>query len=294
MELIKPQKQKVWKWPAAINFTFGGLGTGMYILAWLANAPAQSEWLSLFLAGNANWLSIAFSAGVFKLIGLILATLGFLALTTEAGRPLRGINLFRHMRRSWMSRETLAFFTFGALGGLDWLFPNATLRALAVVAALALVLCQGMIVYRARGVTAWNTPLMPWYFGASAWSSGAGLYVLVASVLGVPAPNQILFFTLVGALVNVAVWLVYLYTSNGYFRAAVRELRQTDALLLGVGVGHILPALLLAVVTFANFGLGSALVAASGACLVIGAFTQKFGIIMRAGYLRAILLKVRA
>lgn len=291
MELIKPQKQKVWKLPAAINFTFGGIGAGMYIVAWLANAPEQSEWLSLFRAGNANWFALALGAGIFKLLGPALAALGFIALTTEAGRPQRGINLFRHLRRSWMSRETLAFAIFAPLAGLDFLFPNATLRALAVIAALALMICQGMIVYRARGVIAWNTELMPWIFIASGWSSGAGLYVLVCAARDIFVPNPILFFAITGALVNIALWLVYVYVADGYFRDAVRELRAADSLALTGLIGHALPIFLLALVAFSNLEFENALIAASGAGLIIGAFAQKFGIILRAGYLRAIMLE---
>lgn len=292
MELIKPQKQQVWKLPAVLNFTFGGLGAGMYIAAWLANTPEKGEWISFFLADNANWLSIALPSAMFKLLAPALVALGFIALTTEAGRPQRGINLFRHLRRSWMSRETLAFAIFAPLAGLDWIFPNAVVRALAVIAALALVTCQGMIVYRARGVMTWNIELMPWYFVAASWSSGAGLYVLIAAALNVFVPNQIIFFAITGALVNTAVWLMYVFTSDGYFRDALRDLRAWDSLALVVGVGQALPALLLGIIAFSKLDFENMLIAAAGACLIAGAFVQKFGIILRVGYLRAIVLNV--
>ncbi|MBI3914696.1 MAG: polysulfide reductase NrfD [Chloroflexi bacterium] len=292
MELIPPQKQKVWKWPAATNFTLGGIGTGLYIAAWLANAPEKSEWLSLFLAGNANWFALAFNAALFKLLAPALVAIGVIALTSEAGRPQRGINLFRHLRRSWMSRETLAFALFAPLAGLDFLFPNPILRALAALSALALMVCQGMIVYRARGVMTWNTQLMPWFFIASGWSSGAGLYVLVSALAGQFIGDPILFFAITGAVVNLVLWLLYLQDADENFRAALRELRQAESLAQSVVIGHALPAVVLLYVVVALPEMKDALIAAAGIALLIGAFTQKFGIILRAGYLRAIRLAV--
>src|SRR5574341_607336 len=130
MQLIKPQLQKVWKWPAATNFTTGGIGAGFYLVGLVLGLPRDQDWLAPFLAGQA-WLLPAVWAALFKLVGPAFVGAGFIALTTEAGRPQRGINLFRHLRRSWMSRETLAFVIFAPFAALDWLMPNPIARAVA-------------------------------------------------------------------------------------------------------------------------------------------------------------------
>ncbi|RME43027.1 MAG: hypothetical protein D6791_16450, partial [Chloroflexi bacterium] len=113
MELIRPIKQTVWRWPAVAQFTLGGMGTGFYLLGLLIAARSGGDMPESFVL-----------AAVFKLLGPALAALGFLALTTEAGRPSRGHNLLRHLRRSWMSRETLAGAVFIPAAFLDWLFPQ--------------------------------------------------------------------------------------------------------------------------------------------------------------------------
>jgi hypothetical protein len=74
MELIGPQKQKVWKLPAVINFSCGGIGTGFYLVAF-----------ALMQAPGGDWLHTLLGTALFKLPGPALVGLGFLALTTEAG-----------------------------------------------------------------------------------------------------------------------------------------------------------------------------------------------------------------
>lgn len=298
MELISPQKQRVWKLPAVVNFSLGGMGTGLYLLALFVSLPADGNWLQALLSGSAVWFSLAFAATVFKLLGVALAGLGFVALTMEAGQPQRGINLFRHLRRSWMSRETLAFFLFAVFAGLDWLLPNPLLRALAAASAFFLMLAQGFIVYRARGVTAWNTPLMPLYFITCGVLTGAGLMLVVFNFMRVFVPlTSAVSFAWVGilaAVLNLAVWIIYLRTTDAAFQKAVAELRTQKALWQIVGVGHVLPALLLIPMAIGLVTPQGVLVLPlellAGALLIFGGVRQKYGIILEAGYLRAIVL----
>lgn len=296
MELIASQKQRVWKLPAVVNFTMGGIGTGFYLLALLVVLPANGEWLQAFLAGQADWFSIAFIAAIFKLVGVGCAGIGFIALTTEAGQPQRGINLFRHLRRSWMSRETLAFFLFAAFAGLDWLFPFVALRALAAAAALFLMIAQGFILYRARGVITWNTPRVIFYFVTCGFMTGAGLMLIVFNGVNFFTPLSSAFsFAAIGfaaALFNLALWFIYLRSSDAAFQKAVAELRTQKALLQIVGIGHVLPALLLGIVVIANgaIAFSGLLEIIAGALLIFGGARQKYGIVLEAGYLRAITL----
>lgn len=290
MELIGAQMQRVWKLPAVVNFSCGGIGTGFYLVGLLL-APAP----------GGNWLQSLLVSAPFKLLGPALVGFGFLALSTEAGRPMRGFNLFRHLRRSWMSRETLAAAIFLPAAGLDWMFPNPGLRAIAAVAALALMLCQGFIVYRARGVTAWNTPLMPLLFTTSGLASGTGLALIVVPLFVgfssqiVYAELPLAFVGLVTAGLNASVWLVYSNLPGDAFRKATAVLHRGDRLALVIGVGHVLPMLLLAAGTLASpSGPSGIFLVVCGAALVLGGVSQKFGIIMEAGYLRAINLEMPA
>lgn len=296
MELIPSQKQRVWKLPAVVNFTMGGIGTGFYLLALLVNLPANGEWLQAFLAGQPDWFALAFVAGVFKLLGVGCAGIGFIALTTEAGQPQRGINLFRHLRRSWMSRETLAFFLFTAFAGLDWLFPFPLLRALAAAAALFLMVAQGFILYRARGVITWNTPRVIFYFLTCGFMTGAGLMLVVFNALQVFIPLSSAFsFAAIGfaaALFNLALWFIYLQSNDAAFPKATQALRTQKAMLQIVGVGHILPALLLILAMALGPGplLTPVIEILAGMLLLFGGARQKYGIVLEAGYLRAVVL----
>lgn len=296
MELISPQKQRVWKLPAVVNFTLGGMGSGFYLLALLVYLPAQGNWLSALLAGQADWFGIALVAALFKLLGVACAGVGFLALTFEAGQPQRGINLFRHLRRSWMSRETLAFFVFAACAGLDWLFPLSLVRALAACAAFFLMLAQGFIVYRARGVLTWNTPRVVFYFLTCGAMTGAGLMLVVFNAVNFFTPLTSAFsFAVIGFAAvwfNLAAWFIYLGETDAAFHKAVASLRTPSALWQIVGAGHVLPAFLLAlaIASGADSWLPSLVEIVAGALLIFGGARQKYGIVLEVGYLRAIAL----
>jgi DMSO reductase anchor subunit len=289
MELIAPQKQRVWKLPAVVNFSCGGLGTGFYLLG-----------LLLIETPSNDWLQVLVQTAVFKLLGPALVGLGFLALTTEAGRPRRGVNLFRHLSRSWMSREALAAAIFIPFAGLDWLFPHPALRAIAAAAAFALMLCQGFIVYRARGVTAWNTPLMPFLFVTSGLAAGSGLALVVLALFNASSPQGVHSTLplppvgLTAAILNTVVWVVYLRTPDKDLQKATEALRRPKALIQDMGVGHLLPIVLLGITLLGNASGAPQLFLAvtSGLALISGGASQKFGIIIEAGYLRGIALPI--
>ncbi len=288
MELIRPIKQTVWRWPAVAQFTLGGMGTGFYLLGLLIVTRSGRDMPESFVL-----------AAVFRLLGPALAALGFLALTTEAGRPLRGINLFRHLRRSWMSRETLAGALFIPAAFLDWLFPHPALRALVAVAAAALMISQGFIVYRARAVTAWNVPVVPLLFVTAGFATGGGLMLLVALLGGLPLTPTLAVIELILIGLNLAVWLYYLRWPDAAFQVATSALRRPNAQGLIVGIGHVLPAvLLMLVLLIPATGAGSTLrlgaAALAGLAVLVGGLGQKAGIILEAGYLRAIVLRRRA
>lgn len=292
MELIKPQLQKVWKWPAATNFTTGGIGTGFYLIGMLLGLPRNEQWLTALLAGQ-DWFLVAFWSTCFKLLGPALVGIGFIALTSEAGRPLRGINLFRHLRRSWMSRETLGFALFVFFAGLDWLFPNIALKSLAAISALFLMFCQGMIAYAARGVTAWNSKLMPLVFMTSGFASGVGLLLPVAGFYGA-LDLRLIWIALGSVAANLVMWLVYIRTGDEPMQSATSALREIDSLAFTVGAGVVLPLLLFILVFLLPNNPSANAVAAgfAGLGMLVGNSAMKFGIVLKAGYLRAITLKV--
>src|SRR3990167_3345904 len=162
VELIPATPQTLWGKPAVINFALGGLGAGLYL------APLAEAW-----PGGPGVLKVASRLRP----ALVLA--GFIAVASEAGRPLRGPRVLSRLRTSWMSRELWVGGIFMALASAEVVFPLAWHRYPAAAAAIGLCLAQGFILRHARGIAAWDVPLMPLVFLLSAIISGAGLLVLV-------------------------------------------------------------------------------------------------------------------
>ena len=162
------QKQKVWHLPAALNLTLGGMGAGFYLVT-----------LLLILPESRGWAQSLMQAAVFKLLGPLLVIVGLLSLTTEAGQPVHSIYLLTNLRRSWMSRETLAAGIFIIAAVLDWLIPNPVLRSVASLAGFVFIIAQGMIVSRASSVITWNVQTVPFFFLTCGLATGSGLMFIV-------------------------------------------------------------------------------------------------------------------
>jgi formate-dependent nitrite reductase membrane component NrfD len=275
MEMIPAQPQALWGWPAVVNFALGGLGAGWYVVAVLAAALERSPGVTA-----ASWAAPV----------LVLA--GFAAVAAEAGRPLRGPRVLARVRTSWMSRELLVGIAFVLLVAADLAFPLRLHRALAVVAAVLLAAAQGFIVRRARGVTAWDVPLVPLLFLLSALLSGAGAYLLVEVVAGRSPLPAVVAAVLMLIVVTYVVWVRYLaWSAETAYRRAVAPLREGRAALVIAGAGYGLP-LLLGLLALAAPVVAGPPMGLAGALLVAGQVYAKARLILAAGRLRAITLTI--
>jgi DMSO reductase anchor subunit len=262
------QKQSYWKLPALLNLTMGGMGAGYYLVALLIILPLGAEWLPV---------------AVFKLTGPILVGLGLLALTTEAGHPLKSIYLFVNLRHSWMSREALAGVLFLLAAGIDWMLPTPFLRMTAAAAGLVFILAQGMIVWRASGVITWNRPVVPWFFLTCGLNTGAGLLLAVNALFGLPSILPIPWAAGLLALINLGIWLIYINTPGESFQHGVAPLHEKQQLFITLGVGHIIPLTLLWIGGLLEMPVFQ-LVAGVG--LVFGGVVQKVSFTFKAGTMR--------
>jgi formate-dependent nitrite reductase membrane component NrfD len=154
------------------------------------------------------------------------------------------------------------------------------------------MLSHGFIVYRVRGVTAWNVPLVPFLFLSSGFSAGGGLVLLVA-LGGLALGVGPVVIGLIGVLLDLAVWLLFLHESHDLaFREATGLLRRPKSLLFTVGVGHLLPALsLLLLLVMPGVGPWRVFAALAGLAIIAGGVGQKASIILKAGYLRGLVLE---
>jgi len=275
MEMLPAQRQVLWGWPAVINFALGGLGAGWYVIAVLAAGFERSPAVTA-----ASWAAPV----------LVLA--GFAAVAAEAGRPLRGPRVLMRLRTSWMSRELLLGIAFVLLVAADLAFPLRLHRAQAIVAAVLLALAQGFIVRRARGVTAWDVPLMPLLFLLSALVSGAGAYLLVEVGAGRPPLPALAGAVLALIVVAFIAWARYLvWTSEDSYARAVAPLREGHSALVIDGVGYGLP-LLLGLLALAAPAVAGPALALAGALLITGQVYAKARLILAAGQLRPITLAI--
>jgi DMSO reductase anchor subunit len=269
VELIPARRQTLWGVPAVVNFALGGTGAGLYVAAAIAARLGSSPSL-----GIASWLGPA----------LVLA--GFVAVATEAGRPLRGARVLTRVATSWMSRELVLGGLFVIFAAGEFVAPSAGQRLAATVAAVALGLAQGFILRQARGVTAWSVPPMPLVLLQSALVGGAGLMVVIDVMLRVPPGGAVMPVIVTLLPAAAIVWLAFVTWSDGAFAEATRPLRQGGAAVAIFGAGYVAPFALFA---FA-LGLGDDTVApALGGLLMVGAQAYaKAVLILRCGQLRPI------
>jgi len=271
VELIPAQRQRLWGWQAVANFTLGGIGAGLYGTAVVSAGFERTPAVAL-----ASWLAPL----------LVLA--GFAAVAGEAGRPLRGPRVLWKVRTSWMSRELWIGGAFVLLIAADIVFPLRIHRAQALAAAVLLVLAQGMILRRSRGVTAWDVAVMPWLFLLSAAVSGAGAYMLLEVLAGRAVAPAVIEATLVLLVAELGVGRAYVFTPAGQaFRDATASLRDGRAARIGVGVGTVIPLGALAVALAAPAAAAPA-AALAGLAMVAGQAHFKQELIVKAGMLRPI------
>jgi hypothetical protein len=188
-----------------------------------------------------------------------------------------------------MSRETLAGGIFVGAALLERSFPHPVLLALSALSAAGLLLSQAFVLMRARAVTIWDVPLFPLVIASSGLAAGSGLILLTpaAAIAGRTAVVFALFF----GMLDLAVWHRYLYQSgSSSFVRATGALRRTGSLLSIVGIGRLLPALLLLATLPPGLTGGGRRAAflLAGLGLVAGGAMQKVALLRKTAHLRSI------
>lgn len=192
--------QPHWDARAAGNFICGGAGAGLVAATSLHAMDVPGAQLRIG-------------------VGLALVALGLFFVWLEIGRPLRALNVFANLRRSWMSREALAALALfllasGLVAGLPWpAWP-------AGVAALVFLYCQARILREARGIPAWRAALTLPLVMVTGLVEGIGLFWLLAAWSQPPA---LLALPLAGlAIVRWVLW--------AFWRRSLRPVAAPPAL----------------------------------------------------------------
>lgn len=281
IEIFPASPQGAWGWQIAANFIMVGAGTGFYLFSFFIMVLED--------------MPFALSRQVpYSLLAPVFAAIGFSALTMKPGRPLRSIYLFSNLRKAWVSRETLLWGVFIPAAIIDWFIPGMVLRIFTITAAFALMISQGAILYQIRAITGWNVLVMPIFFISSGFASGGGVFMLIEGMTRSPLLLSAIIMALVAIIVNLAMWLLYLYRfRSADFRKALYKLRRPLNLSITIGVGHLLPIVLLCSFVVWNFYEPESLFLAEivcGAAVLIGIIFQKMAIIISASNMKAIVI----
>ena len=239
-EFIRAVKHNVWNWPVVFNLSAGSAAAGFYLLGF-------------FLRLTLNNMESQLLDTIFKLTAPVLVAMGFFVVAFETGKPFKARYLLHNMHTSWMSREVFFAITFLFFAVTDFIFPNPIIKCLAGAMAVGLLFSQGFMINHSCAVTAWNTPIMPFYFFSSGLYMGLGCLLIWSAVI---EPHQRILILLVGLTVlifDLTLWIAYLnHSADKSFRQATRKLRRSLTLVNTIGLGHCLPAVLLLVLIKAS------------------------------------------
>jgi DMSO reductase anchor subunit len=281
IRILKSRQQKVWGWPAAVNFIFGGAAASFYLLGTLI--VRLNEYAHTVL----NPIAL-------HLLPPVMVGIGFVCLIGEVGRPLRGHQVFRRICVSRMSQESLAGAIFVFTVILNWLFTHTALLICSVTSAVVLLISQGSIAYHARAVIAWNVPLIPLLFVTSSFATGGGL--LLVALKGLTSGPYMPLIGFICAFVNLLVWLLYLrWSHEPAFRKATKTLHSLKYRILILWIGHLMPIFALFTALIASIAdteaiLNDFVAPAVGLAMIIGSVSQKVAIILKTGNQREVVL----
>jgi phenylacetyl-CoA:acceptor oxidoreductase subunit 1 len=261
-------RQTFWDGRAAMNFTMGGMASGLAVMAYLGH----------LLGGLGAGMLVAMyvTAAALMAVGLFFVFL-------EIGRKLRFLHVLKRPQSSWMTRETYIVMLFYPAVAADLIWPQPALHLLAALAAAGFLLCQAKILHAAKGIPAWRAPLIPWMLGATGLFEGSGLLAIAAAIFP-EQPGSWSDLALAGlslALINGGLWHAYRRTAKAHgigplARSCLAAI--TPAL---HATGHALPAVLFGAALVAGAG-GPVTLATAGVASVAGGILWKFTVITRA------------
>jgi phenylacetyl-CoA:acceptor oxidoreductase subunit 1 len=278
--------QRFWDWRAAMNWCFGGTGSGLATMAVVL-------WAVGLMPATLMRVS-ALGAGALMAIGLFCVFL-------KIGRPMRFWRAVLRPHTSWMTRELYVVVLFYlALAGLLLFTPDDSPGATASatgVCALAFLVCQAMILFKARGIPAWRVHPVPALIVVSGLAEGAGAALLLGALVSaasgaamateggaiVPMVHALAAALVVLVLTHALLWRVHVSRAveQGIGPLARAEFARIGAVLRGLG--HAGPAAL-GVLVLAGIGPTVLFAALAGALAIAGGFWWKFRLIVRAGY----------
>ena len=151
---------------------------------------------------------------------LAVALLSLSSSTLHLGRPIHAYRAIKMWRRSWLSREVLAFSLFAGAASLCAILPLRGLEAAAALLGLSGITASAFI-YLVPARPAWNSKHTLLDFHLTAWLLGP----LFMAALGAPVPPMLTLAAASAQLLNLVTRFIELTGSDEF------ELRATARLL---------------------------------------------------------------
>jgi formate dehydrogenase iron-sulfur subunit len=151
---------------------------------------------------------------------LVVALLSLSSSTLHLGRPIHAYRAIKMWRRSWLSREVLAFSLFAGAASLCAVLPLRGLEAAAALLGLSGITASAFI-YLVPARPAWNSKHTLLDFHLTAWLLGP----LFMAALGAPVPPMLTLAAASAQLLNLVTRFIELTGSDEF------ELRATARLL---------------------------------------------------------------
>ena len=194
------ERQKYWDFPRSVDFTMGGMSTGLVIMATIAHffSGLSTEALLYLNAATGGSMAVGCSSCLWK---------------SGAKTFLR---VLLRPQSSWMTRETYAVAVFYPALLADLIWPNPALHLLVALAALIFLYCQARILHAAKGIPAWRVDLIPTMLVMTGLLEGVVLGVVsgLASWRFEASMMFISFWGALLALLNALIWQRYLPVRN--------------------------------------------------------------------------------
>ncbi|MDZ4287120.1 MAG: DmsC/YnfH family molybdoenzyme membrane anchor subunit [Prosthecobacter sp.] len=193
-------------------------------LAWMLVLTQMSAgaFLGCALAMWAGVLTLA-QAGITSTVALVFGMAGIALSTLHLGQPLKAWRAFLGWRKSWLSREIIAFGALPGGGAMilgTWWLANLEWMRLAVtgtaVAALVAVLCSVMVYVDTRRPY-WSLRMTGGKFLGTTLLLGAGLCALTWSCMGIKVASYAIMMTLLFR------WSLSLWETSQYRQALEDE-----------------------------------------------------------------------
>ncbi len=263
------EKQQSWGWQVIADVFAGGIGAGVFVVSFFMEQVYGTSQLT--------------NVGI--LLGPLLVLVGIFFLLIEVGQPKNAVRAFLNIRTSWMSRGVILLPVFIGLSLLYALIPlvspnfktsafSLVLGLLAVLIALLVALYYGFLFSQARGIALWNNPLLPMLYFVSALAGGTGLLMVLSPFLnaatGLTGALKGIGLAFV-CLVLVSIWLMVGIQPSHTYRESLRSLLSPSFIVVTLGLGHIVPLMVLILSLFVRGAAMSVLLFIAGAFSLVGA-----------------------